>query len=372
MITLNCWGIPWSIPTISSPHRLARFRAIGEFLASTRYDCVFLQEVWDEGDYSNLVQMLAPVLPHSYYFKTGTIGSGTCVFSVAPIQGVIHHTFSVNGYPHQVWRGDGLAGSGVGAVQVTLAEKRLLLCVTHFHAEYYGEFCTDRAVQAWETRNFLSMMVARDNYDMVILAGDFNSLPGELPHRLLSSYLTDSWQDQYQVTFGNPRNTYSAKEAPETLDYIFVRCGPTVRAIVKGTCLPLDNMVPGGDTSYSDHEAVQTQIIIENKDNTEEDEEVGYDATNINEEDLTELTISIKRDLVKTAAYQDEYFAIIVVTIFFILILHHWLLNTILAFICSVSIFLAAGTLQARKVALQNILQQIQLQCKVTTFNKSN
>merc|ERR1711970_652615 len=95
VITLNCWGIPWSIPTISSPDRLERFKAIGEFLASEKYDFVFLQEVWDEQDYVNLRKLLSTSLPHSFYFKTGTIGSGTCIFSVAPVESVIHHTFSV-------------------------------------------------------------------------------------------------------------------------------------------------------------------------------------------------------------------------------------------------------------------------------------
>ena len=102
VITLNCWGIPWSIPTVSSPDRTERFQAIGEFLSSGKYDFVFLQEVWDEQDYEKLRKVLSESLPHSYYFKTGTIGSGTCIFSVANIEQVLHHTFSVNGFPHQV------------------------------------------------------------------------------------------------------------------------------------------------------------------------------------------------------------------------------------------------------------------------------
>ena len=92
-----------------------------------------------------------------------------------------------------MWRGDGLAGSGVGAVHVNHAGKSLLLCVTHFHAEYYGEFVLDRAVQAWEARNFLRMMTG-DKYDLLIMAGDFNTLPGQLPYRILTTYLKDCWQ----------------------------------------------------------------------------------------------------------------------------------------------------------------------------------
>jgi len=357
VLTLNCWGIPWSIPTISSPDRQVRFTAIGEFLATSKYDFVFLQEVWDDKDYTYLTQVLATSMPHSYYFKTGVIGSGTCVFSVSPIEGVMHHIFSVNGYHHQVWRGDGLAGAGVGAVQVNHAGKNLLLCVTHFHAEYYGEFVLDRAVQAWEARNFLKMMTG-DKYDLLIMAGDFNTLPGQLPYRILTNYLKDCWQGQYKVTFGNPGNRYSAQEEPETLDYIFVRGGPTVRTRIQGTCLPLPPVIPGTGISYSDHEAVQTEISTEDIDSTEEKETTNDDTNSM--DDLAELTLAVKTDLVKTVAYQDEYFAISVVTIFFIIFFQHWLLNTILAFLCSFCIFLAAGSMQSRKVALQNILQQIE------------
>ena len=66
--------------------------------------------------------------------------------------------------------------------------------MTHFHAEYYGEFQTDRAAQAWEVRNFVKLMEQGDKFHLLVLAGDFNSLPGELPHNILTSCLRDCWQ----------------------------------------------------------------------------------------------------------------------------------------------------------------------------------
>ena len=45
----------------------------------------------------------------------------------------------MNGYPHQVWRGDGLAGAGAGCVMVNMDGYKILLCVTHFHAKYPGD-----------------------------------------------------------------------------------------------------------------------------------------------------------------------------------------------------------------------------------------
>jgi len=359
VITLNCWGIPWSIPTVSSPDRTERFQAIGEFLSSGKYDFVFLQEVWDEQDYEKLRKVLSESLPHSYYFKTGTIGSGTCIFSVANIEQVLHHTFSVNGFPHQVWRGDALAGSGVGAVQVYLAEKKILLCVTHFHAEYYGEFQTDRAAQAWEARNFVKLMDT-ETFDLLILAGDFNSLPGELPHRILTSCLRDCWKGEYEITFANSRNSYAAKEAPETLDYIFVREGSKVKVTSKNTCLPLDNVIPSGKISFSDHEAVETELLIENKQLIPSDN-LKELSDELSDEVVDALTVSIKTDLFKTQGYQDEYMTFGVVVAILILIIHNWVFDTILACIFCFCFSMAAFTMQTRKVALQNILQQIEL-----------
>ena len=168
------------------------------------------------------------------------------------------------------------------------------------------------------------------------------------------------------MTFGKPGNKYSAEEEPETLDYIFVREGPAVRVRVEGTGLPLGPVIPGRGISYSDHEAVHTEIIIDDKDDIEDEETAKNDMNGM--DDLAELALAIKTDLVKTVAYQDEYFAISVVTIFFIIVFHHWLLNTILAFICSLCIFLAAGTMQNRKVALQNVLQQIEQEGRPKTI----
>ena len=48
----------------------------------------------------------------------------------------------------KVWRGDALAGSGVGFAIVKVGDLNVALMVTHLHAEYYGEFECDRTVQA--------------------------------------------------------------------------------------------------------------------------------------------------------------------------------------------------------------------------------
>ena len=52
------------------------------------------------------------------------------------LQNVQNKLYSVNGYPHQVWRGDALAGAGVGCVKVVMDNINIMLCVTHLHAAY--------------------------------------------------------------------------------------------------------------------------------------------------------------------------------------------------------------------------------------------
>ena len=135
------------------------------------------QEIWDEVDYEFLKRKLSEQYPYSQYFQSGLVGAGTCIFTAFVIrvslwaeqwfysrcdhskychpsiitfmypavpQGVHNHVFSVNGWAHQVWRGDGLAGAGLGCVRVTVSRQSgddlsILLGVTHFHSQYQGD-----------------------------------------------------------------------------------------------------------------------------------------------------------------------------------------------------------------------------------------
>ena len=92
-----------------------------------------------------------------------------------------------------------------------------------------------------ELCEFIHWTVDHDpEVDLVILAGDFNSNPGELPHSILCNSFTDCWQvlmkkivcllnfillkDKHQLTYGNPQNTFSGISGDmETLDYVFIR-----------------------------------------------------------------------------------------------------------------------------------------------------
>lgn len=51
-----------------SKDRDIRIAAIGDELASGKYDIVSLQEVWSESDYQSLKKITAKVLPYAHYF----------------------------------------------------------------------------------------------------------------------------------------------------------------------------------------------------------------------------------------------------------------------------------------------------------------
>ena len=119
VLTLNCWAIPFSIPTISSPDRssqlrkdcfdvtqfpeikwnwpykgkldwvrlhpsssmriilLSSFRSFflqkSEKYTNCKHDSS-LQELWLPKDFEQLAERVKASLPHSVYFKAGTIG----------------------------------------------------------------------------------------------------------------------------------------------------------------------------------------------------------------------------------------------------------------------------------------------------------
>lgn len=56
--------------------------------------------MWSKRDYAYLYDNLKTVYPHSYYFLSGLIGSGCCVFSKHPIIGVYEHRYTLNGTSH--------------------------------------------------------------------------------------------------------------------------------------------------------------------------------------------------------------------------------------------------------------------------------
>lgn len=106
-----------------------------------------------------------------------------------------------------------------------------------------------------------------------VLAGDLNTEPGDLAHRILlvESGLRDTHCDESHGIIGTNEcayNTYTAKIVREKepigkrIDYILYRSGVGYQADVTEYALPLPHNVPEQKFSYSDHEAVYSQITV--------------------------------------------------------------------------------------------------------------
>ncbi|CAF3484120.1 unnamed protein product [Rotaria sp. Silwood1] len=94
ILTLNIWGVHYISKFINQ-----RIQALIEHLINpdTNYDIVGLQEVWSKVDYIYLRDQLKTLYPYSYYFLSGLIGSGCCIFSKYPIIGAYEHRYTLNG-----------------------------------------------------------------------------------------------------------------------------------------------------------------------------------------------------------------------------------------------------------------------------------
>ena len=76
----------------------------------------------------------------TFFILSGVIGTGTMILSKWPILETKFRKFTLNGFKHQVWYGDALAGSGIGLVKLMIGspQNHLLVnvYVSHYHAEY--------------------------------------------------------------------------------------------------------------------------------------------------------------------------------------------------------------------------------------------
>ena len=160
------------------------------------------------------------------------------------------------------------------------------------------------------------------------------------------------------------KNSYAEKEVPETLDYIFVKEGSNVKVTINMTCLPLEYAIPGIKHSYSDHEALETELLIESKE-VSPDPNPEELPNKLCDEDFKELTLSIKTDLCKTEGVQDESIAMGVIIFIMVMVIHNWMFDTFMACFLCFCFAMATFTMQTRKVALQNILQQIEMEYKL-------
>ncbi|KAI4462472.1 sphingomyelin phosphodiesterase related [Holotrichia oblita] len=274
ILTLNCWGL-----LVVAKDRAQRIRAIGEVLASSDYDVVCLQEVWLEKDFALLKEKAKGSLPYSHYFYSGVTGSGVCVLSKHQIQDVFFHQWSVNGYVHKIQHGDWFGGKGVGLCSLKINNFNINVYSAHLHAEYNracDEYQAHRVLQAFHTAQFIQL--TSGSSDLVILAGDLNTEPGDLAYRIIlniagfkDSYLEVKDEDS-PAPFGTnetsensytPRHLVKKGFIGKRIDYIMYHGSESINVILKNYCLPLPNRVPNCNYSYSDHEGIAAEFLLE-------------------------------------------------------------------------------------------------------------
>lgn len=144
------------------------------------------------------------------------------------------------------------------------------------HAEYdkhCDDYITHRLIQAFDTAQFLEN--TRGDCSVQILAGDLNIESQNLAYRILlsTSAMRDAYEQkpsQHFATHEYVYNSYtkgeiSGKKEGIRIDYVLYRCGRDYDCQVEHYELPLLDKIPGKNLSYSDHEAVHTQISFKKK-----------------------------------------------------------------------------------------------------------
>ncbi|XP_015112923.1 putative neutral sphingomyelinase [Diachasma alloeum] len=268
VLTLNCWGIPYV-----SRHRHKRMKAIAEQLASGDYDIVCLQEIWSVNDFTMIKYKTQDKLPHSHYFYSGVLGSGICLLSRYPIQDVMFHKWSLNGYVHKIHHGDWFGGKGVGLCRLKVHDANINVYVAHLHAEYdteNDEYSAHRVLQAFDMAQFIRM--TRQGADATILGGDLNTGPQDLAYQIISGIasLVDACSSIHSDvgTSECANNSYTPKKAAKQLpqgkriDHILYLGSKNFKLEVLKCHQPFPSRIPNENVSYSDHEAVAAEFKL--------------------------------------------------------------------------------------------------------------
>ena len=271
IVTLNCWGLKYI-----SKFTTERVLHIIHELRRRPCDIVCLQEIWQEEHWQLLQSRLRDIFPYSKYYWSGMMGAGLAILSRWPISQTDMRPYTLNGRPQAFFRGDWFVGKGVASAVVDLPNGRQCQVFnTHLHAPYNEKVDTylcHRTAQGWDLRKMLKASV-QSGY-ITFATGDFNSLPGSLVHRFLTTYLSDSFitlnpdlpllPDQslsaqemveiYGVTCDvSPTNTWRRQQAPgmapKRLDYVF----HDDQVVPQRVCVDFIDLVRDLNCSVSDH-----------------------------------------------------------------------------------------------------------------------
>lgn len=213
VVSLNFWGLKYLAPKRQERLDLL-IKHIKERADAERIDVLCLQEIWVKKDYQYLKRSLQKLLPHSFYFKSGLIGSGIVTFSAWEIESTFWKRFTLCGSPERFWHGDFFTGKGVGGVRLRIpdnggssSENSCYVDIynTHLHAEYNfnrDSYIAHRITQWQELAEFVEDSSLPSH--VTIIAGDLNTEEKEIPYRMVigedccsryqDSQLYDGWK----------------------------------------------------------------------------------------------------------------------------------------------------------------------------------
>lgn len=262
-----------------------------------------MQEVWLRKDFEALATALSATYPYRVHFPLGIIGSGLAIFSRHAITHTFYRKFTLNGAPDRFWHGDFYSGKGVGGIRVNIetpggTEVVVDVYTTHLHAEYDKKnqtYLAHRLTQLSELCQFVESTSRPEH--VVLVTGDLNIMPSELPYRLLlqagcanrlEAPLLDAWRvmgeqreqeaclgasptasvdamaaadERGGATFARTENTFAQgkKKKGQRIDYILYarRSGVVCESMV------VNEDKVNGKVSLSDHSLLRARFSID-------------------------------------------------------------------------------------------------------------
>lgn len=256
--------------------------------------------------------------------------SGLAIFAKWAPETIHFEPYSVNGSPFMPHHGDWFAGKGVAYVRIEVGDLRMHLFCTHMHAQYddveqmSDMYSVHRICQAFQLSKFINLVTENTTHtkygsDLIILAGDLNTTPGELPFKLLMSMtglvdcamhryshdvrlslkggLQDVTIDEDLITCGHHLNSYTVTTSRSTrttsaidrdqmskctgkrIDFILFKltqscsqcqirdCSCNKSHYCFGTRVECLGKDPSTGLSFSDHQPVSVRLVLK-KDST--------------------------------------------------------------------------------------------------------
>lgn len=247
VVTYNVWGVP-----MVSPDREARIAEIGHRLAEMDADLVALQELWVAEDAKQIGAVLAEAgLPHQQRFGSSPeqqSESGLFIASRYPIDEVRFEAFRVGTTPYIPWHLDWMARKGIAVVRVATPAGPVHFANTHLQATYaMGDYTFVQVSQALQVAKMVR--ATDDAAPPLLLVGDLNAMPDELPVRVLATRA----------------GLHHASPAFE-IDQVLVRSGTSARLDVVESRTAFTDPVPlrtGETRTLSDHPMIVTRFRLD-------------------------------------------------------------------------------------------------------------